>query len=80
MGCAELRSKRYISDGYCTSIRPISELVCMGHCLPVDRLPWYAELVKVWSRNKVLNYKCVEDTVKRKKVVKKTCWNIPIYL
>ena len=68
VGCKDVRSKRYISDGYCTSIKPVSEVVCTGHCLPIDRLPWYAEFVKVWSKTKILEYSCVDDIVKRKKV------------
>ena len=68
VGCKTLRSKRYISDGFCTSIKPITEVVCAGHCLPVNELPWYAEFMKTWSRSKVLEYRCVEDVVKRRKV------------
>ena len=68
MGCKELRSKRYISDGFCTSIKPITEVVCTGHCLPVQELPWYAEFIKVWATTKVLEWRCVEDLVKRKRV------------
>lgn len=42
LGCKELRSKRYISDGQCTSARPLVEVVCAGACLPLDQLPWYS--------------------------------------
>ncbi|GAB6027614.1 Sclerostin domain-containing protein 1 [Chamberlinius hualienensis] len=48
MGCKELRSKRYISDGPCTSIKPITEVVCAGICLPVSKLPWYSDYVNLW--------------------------------
>ena len=68
VGCKDIRSKRYISDGYCTSIKPVSEVVCTGHCLPIDRLPWYAEFIKVWSKTKVMEYSCDDDVVKRRKV------------
>ncbi|XP_013405543.1 sclerostin [Lingula anatina] len=67
-GCKELRSKKYISDGFCTSIRPVTEVICTGHCLPVQQLPWYAEFVKVWSRIKTLEYRCVEDEKRRRRV------------
>lgn len=43
LGCKELRSKRYISDGQCTSARPLIEVVCAGACLPLDQLPWYSD-------------------------------------
>nr|CAD7441708.1 unnamed protein product [Timema bartmani] len=33
LGCRELRSKRYISDGMCTTPRPISEVVCADWCI-----------------------------------------------
>ena len=69
VGCKELRSKRYISDGFCTSVKPITELVCTGHCLPIRNLPWYAEFIKVWARTKVLEWRCVEDDIRRKRVV-----------
>ena len=68
MGCRELRAKRYISDGFCTSIKPIKEVVCAGNCLPIRNLPWYAEFVKVWARSKLREWQCEEDVVRRKSV------------
>ncbi len=70
MGCTELRSKRYISDGFCTSMKPITEVVCAGECLPVDngQLPFYAQYVKYWSRDKTREYRCVNDVVRQKRV------------
>ena len=70
MGCTELRSKRYISDGFCTSIKPITEVVCAGECLPIDngQLPFYAQYMKVWSREKTREYRCVNDVVRQKRV------------
>lgn len=68
VGCRELRAKRYISDGFCTSTKPIKEVVCAGHCLPIMDLPWYAEFVKVWARSKLRDWQCEEDVVKRKSV------------
>ena len=66
--CKGLRSKRYISDGYCTSLRPVDDFVCTGHCLPIGQLPWYAEFIKIWSRQKTLQYQCVDDLVRHRKV------------
>lgn len=66
--CKPLKSKRYISDGFCTSIKPIVDFVCTGTCMPIRDLPWYAEFVKVWSHNKYLQYRCVDDVVRHKKV------------
>lgn len=68
VGCKELRSKRYLSDGFCTSVRPITEVVCVGTCLPAHQLPWYAEFVKVWARTKVLEWRCVDDVIRRQRV------------
>ncbi|XP_029647023.1 sclerostin domain-containing protein 1-like isoform X1 [Octopus sinensis] len=68
MGCKELRSKKYISDGSCTSIKPVMEMICTGYCLPIDKLPWYAEYVKYWSRTKILEWRCVEERIRRKEV------------
>jgi len=45
--CRELRSVRYLSDGFCTSVRPVHDVVCTGTCLPIRQLPWYAEFIKV---------------------------------
>lgn len=65
VGCRELRAKRFISDGFCTSIKPIREVVCAGNCLPIRDLPWYAEFVKVWAKSKVREWQCEEDMVQR---------------
>ncbi|XP_077993732.1 sclerostin domain-containing protein 1-like [Glandiceps talaboti] len=66
--CNELRSKRYISDGFCTSSKPITEVVCAGECLPVRLLPWYADYVKVWGRGKTQEWRCVNDVERLKRV------------
>jgi hypothetical protein len=68
VGCRELRAKRYISDGFCTSTKPINEVVCAGNCLPIRDLPWYAEFVRVWAAPKIREWQCEEDVVKRKSV------------
>lgn len=65
----ELRSKRYITDGFCTSVRPVVDVVCTGSCLPIRELPWYAEFIKVWSRDKTLQYRCVDDDIRRRDVL-----------
>lgn len=66
--CKALRSKRYITDGFCTSLKPVEDMVCTGNCLPISDLPWYAEFLKVWSRTKTLQYRCVDDIVRYKRV------------
>jgi len=66
--CKALRSKRYISDGFCTSLKPVEDLVCTGNCLPIRDLPWYAEFIKVWSAEKSRQYQCVDDLVRHRKV------------
>lgn len=63
-----MRSKRYITDGFCTSLKPVEDMVCTGNCLPISDLPWYAEFLKVWSRTKTLQYRCVDDIVRYKRV------------
>ncbi|ESO96494.1 hypothetical protein LOTGIDRAFT_88167, partial [Lottia gigantea] len=68
LGCTELRAKRYISDGFCTSMKAIKEVVCAGNCLPIRDIPWYAEFIKYWSRDKYRDFQCEEDVVRRKKV------------
>ncbi|XP_023707199.1 sclerostin domain-containing protein 1 [Cryptotermes secundus] len=40
LGCHELRSKRYISDGLCTTPKPINEVVCADWCImPPGQMP-----------------------------------------
>ena len=68
VGCKELRSQRYLSDGLCTSVRPITEVLCTGHCVPPRQLPWYAQFVKVWARTKVLEWRCVTAVVRHQRV------------
>lgn len=68
VGCRELQARRYISDGFCTSDKPIKEVVCTGNCLPVKNLPWYAEFVKTVAKPKIKEWQCVEDLVQKKRV------------
>ena len=74
MRCRELTSKRYISDGFCTSVRPVTERICGGYCLPMNVLPWYAEYVNVWARSKLARWCCVERG-RRTRHVKLQCDN-----
>nr|CAD7402914.1 unnamed protein product [Timema poppensis] len=49
LGCRELRSKRYISDGMCTTPRPISEVVCADWCIMPAATPGEGNPVAVLS-------------------------------
>ncbi|KAG9345229.1 hypothetical protein AGOR_G00210650 [Albula goreensis] len=71
VGCRELRSTKYISDGQCTSINPIKELVCAGECLPAQMLPnWigggYGR--KFWSRRNSQDWRCVNDKTRTQRI------------
>lgn len=70
LGCKELRAKRFISDGFCTSLKPLKEVVCAGQCMPIkeQNLPWWAEFTKYWAKPKFLEWRCVEAVTKLKKV------------
>ncbi|XP_052807045.1 uncharacterized protein LOC128236195 [Mya arenaria] len=70
LGCKELRAKRYISDGFCTSLKAIKEVVCAGQCMPIkeQNLPWWAEFTKYWAKPKFKEWRCVEAVTKLKKV------------
>lgn len=66
--CKPLRAKRYLSDGHCTSVKPIREVVCVGQCLPLkeQNLPWWTEFIN--AGNKLKEWRCVEDVIKRRRV------------
>ncbi|XP_077363720.1 sclerostin domain-containing protein 1-like [Festucalex cinctus] len=72
VGCRELRSTKYISDGQCTSINPVKELVCAGECLPAHLLPnWiggggYAG--RFWSRREAQEWRCVIDRSRTQRI------------
>ncbi|KPP72032.1 Sclerostin domain-containing protein 1 precursor-like, partial [Scleropages formosus] len=71
VGCRELRSTKYISDGQCTSVNPIKELVCAGECLPAQMLPnWigggYGR--KYWSRRNAQEWRCVNDKTRTQRI------------
>ncbi|XP_023222751.1 sclerostin domain-containing protein 1-like [Centruroides sculpturatus] len=67
LGCKELRSKKYISDGYCTSAKPITEVVCAGVCLPVADLFRYTEIMQIRPRTS-FEWRCINDVTKRERI------------
>ncbi|XP_010766435.1 sclerostin domain-containing protein 1-like, partial [Notothenia coriiceps] len=74
VGCRELRSTKYISDGQCTSVNPIKELVCAGECLPAHLLPnWIGGGAGVytgrhWSRRDAQEWRCVIDRTRTQRI------------
>ncbi|XP_034748856.1 sclerostin domain-containing protein 1-like [Etheostoma cragini] len=72
VGCRELRSTKYISDGQCTSVNPIKELVCAGECLPSHLLPnWIgggAYTGRHWSRRDSQEWRCVIDRTRSQRI------------
>ncbi|XP_049607283.1 sclerostin domain-containing protein 1b [Syngnathus scovelli] len=66
VGCRELRSTKYISDGQCTSINPVKELVCAGECLPAHLLPnWMGSY---WSRREAQEWRCVMERSRSQRI------------
>ncbi|XP_068426625.1 sclerostin domain-containing protein 1a isoform X1 [Clinocottus analis] len=72
IGCRELRSTKYISDGHCTSINPIKELVCAGECLPAQMLQnWIGGSYgrKLWGRRGGgQDWRCVNDKTRTQRI------------
>ncbi|XP_076013209.1 sclerostin domain-containing protein 1-like [Genypterus blacodes] len=72
VGCRELRSTKYISDGQCTSVNPIKELVCAGECLPAHLLPnWIGGggyTGRYWSRREAQEWRCVIDRTRTQRI------------
>lgn len=71
VGCRELRSTKYISDGQCTSLNPVKELVCAGECLPAHMLPnWIGGSYtgKFWSRREAQEWRCVIDRTRTQRI------------
>ncbi|KAM9838590.1 sclerostin domain-containing protein 1-like [Aulostomus maculatus] len=70
VGCRELRSTKYISDGQCTSVNPIKELVCAGECLPAHLLPnWIGgNTGRYWSRREAQEWRCVIDQTRTQRI------------
>lgn len=67
LGCSGIRIRRYVSNGFCTSRRPIRDTICDGDCLPMDQLPFFPEFSKIISRHK-REWRCVADDHRSKKV------------
>ncbi|CAL8363732.1 unnamed protein product [Arctogadus glacialis] len=71
VGCRELRSTKYISDGQCTSLNPVKELVCAGECLPTHLLPnWIGSSHngRSSSRREVQEWRCVIDRTRTQRI------------
>ncbi|XP_054903204.1 sclerostin domain-containing protein 1a [Poeciliopsis prolifica] len=72
IGCRELRSTKYISDGHCTSVNPIKELVCAGECLPAQMLEnWIgaSRSRKFWARRSSSHdWRCVNDKTRTQRI------------
>ncbi|XP_005739305.1 sclerostin domain-containing protein 1a [Pundamilia nyererei] len=72
IGCRELRSTKYISDGHCTSINPIKELVCAGECLPAQMLEnWIGGTHgrRFWNRRSSnQDWRCVNDKTRTQRI------------
>ncbi|XP_056154883.1 LOW QUALITY PROTEIN: sclerostin domain-containing protein 1b [Lampris incognitus] len=72
MGCRELRSTKYISDGQCTSLNPVKELVCAGECLPAHLLPnWIGSggsSGRSWGRRDAQEWRCVIDRSRTQRI------------
>ncbi|XP_051966468.1 sclerostin domain-containing protein 1-like [Xyrauchen texanus] len=70
VGCRELRSTKYISDGQCTSINPVKELVCTGQCLAAQMLPnWIGGYGrKFWNRRNSQDWRCVNDKTRTQRI------------
>ncbi|XP_053468997.1 sclerostin domain-containing protein 1b [Ictalurus furcatus] len=67
LGCRELRSTKYISDGKCTSLKAVKELVCAGECLPAHLLPnWIGG--GYWARRDASEWRCVNEHVRTQRV------------
>ncbi|XP_028820204.1 sclerostin domain-containing protein 1b [Denticeps clupeoides] len=71
VACRELRSTKYISDGQCTSLSPVKELVCAGECLPSHLLPnWIGGPAagRYWSRRDAQEWRCVNDKARTQRI------------
>ncbi|XP_055076352.1 sclerostin domain-containing protein 1b [Paramisgurnus dabryanus] len=68
VGCRELRSTKYISDGQCTSLNPVKELVCAGECLPTHLLPNWIGRGHYWNRRDAQEWRCVTDRTRTQRI------------
>jgi len=74
MSCRGLRSKRYLSDGFCRSLRPISEVLCTGRCVSGRHAalsPDYLQLLQKSTSGRGFEWRCVDADVRiqRKKLI-----------
>jgi len=69
--CRGLRSKRYLSDGFCRTLRPISEVLCSGSCVLDDHEALYPSVVSSWGRatgGRAVEWRCVDDEIRHRRV------------
>jgi len=69
--CRGLRSKRYLSDGFCQTLRPVSEVVCAGSCVLDPHEALRPGLVSSWGRasgGRAVEWRCVDAAVRRRRV------------
>ncbi|TRY98526.1 hypothetical protein DNTS_025145 [Danionella cerebrum] len=68
VGCRELRSTKYISDGQCTSLNPVKELVCAGECLPTHLLPNWIGGGHYWTKRDAQEWRCVTERTRTQRI------------
>jgi len=69
--CRGLRSKRYLSDGFCQTLRPVSEVLCSGSCVLDDHEALRPSVVSSWGRatgGRAVEWRCVDDEVRHRRV------------
>jgi len=69
--CRGLRSKRYLSDGFCQTLRPISEVLCSGSCVLDDHEALYPSVVSSWGRatgGRSVEWRCVDEQYRYRRV------------
>ncbi|XP_028331741.1 sclerostin [Gouania willdenowi] len=67
LSCREIRSTRLLTDGFCTSTKPVRELVCSGQCLPAHLMPNSIVRGK-WWRGGASDYRCVPAHVRTRRI------------
>ena len=75
--CRGLRSKRYLSDGFCRTLRPISEVLCSGSCVTDDHQALYPGVVSWLGRatgGRAVEWRCIDDLARHRRV-KLVCEN-----
>lgn len=69
--CRGLRSKRYLSDGFCQTLRPISEVLCSGSCVLDDHEALHPSVVSSWGRatgGRAVEWRCVDGETRIRRV------------